>query len=112
MDANLRARLQPRTLAGMLFLAAIVGELALIATFRYPVLEDGPLHLQGAVLLGNFGGIYSRYYVLTNFTAPNLSTEYLLAALVKVFTPNSAEKIMLGGYVAALPLTLRYAVNC
>ncbi len=95
----------------MLFLATIVGELALIATFRYPVLEDGPLHLQAAVLLGNFGGIYSRYYVLTNYTAPNLSTEYLLAALVKVFTPNVAEKIMLGGYIVALPLALRYAVN-
>ncbi len=79
--------------------------------FRYFPSQDGPSHIHNAEVLANYGTepIYQQYYVLKPITpAGNVLTQYILAGLLKIAGPLTAEKLLLSGYAVLLFFALRY----
>jgi hypothetical protein len=99
----------------IVLLVAIAVELLVVLTLKRFVTVDGAIHVGGAALIRDLltgaGGIHLRYVELAPFPAPNLTPELLLAAAMLVVNPILAEKLLIAGYVVALPLALLYAVR-
>lgn len=81
------------------------------------VTTDGPGHLAGGHVLGTLllGGpdrasLASSYRVDIG-PEPNLLTTVLLAVLLRVSSPDVAERLLVAGYVVLLLLGLRYALR-
>ncbi|BAI70810.1 hypothetical protein AZL_001720 [Azospirillum sp. B510] len=77
---------------------------------------DGGVHVAMAHLLtvlaaGTADPILSQYFTLNLQSEPNWFIYPVLAALLRVFDPYTAEKILLTGYVIGLPYAFRYAVT-
>ena len=74
---------------------------------------DGPAHVLGGRILGSLGGapIVRHYYVTSFGIDPNVLAQLMLAALMVAVSPTWAEKILVAGYVVALPLAVRYAIR-
>jgi hypothetical protein len=104
-----RRRVEP-----VLFVTLLLLQLVPLILLRHLGTQDGPSHLATArVLLDHADAahpIYAHYYWLDAFPSPNLATEGLLTALVAVFSPEVAEKVLAGGYLVALPVALRYVL--
>ncbi|MDQ6649023.1 MAG: hypothetical protein M3Z02_02720 [Actinomycetota bacterium] len=95
----------------LVFAAAIVVELAALATLRHVPTVDGPAHLAGARVLSEPGAaLYRLYYRIDLFPSPNMLPTLVLAALVRLTTPTVADTLLHAGYVVLFPLGLRYAV--
>ncbi|HSP37966.1 MAG TPA: glycosyltransferase family 87 protein [Frankiaceae bacterium] len=105
----LRVRAEP-----VVFVAALLLQLVPLGLLRHLGTQDGPSHLATARVLLEHGSaahpIYAHFYWLDAFPSPNLATEGLLTALVAVFPPEVAEKLIAAGYLLALPLALRYVL--
>ena len=106
-------RLSVRHVTAGIFAALFVVELVSIGSLRYFVTEDGPMHLDGAMFLARFNSspFLNHYFYAQAFPVPNLSTELILAGLVRIVTPDLAEKLLQAGYVLFLPLAVLYAVR-
>ena len=74
---------------------------------------DGPADVLGGRILGSLGGapIVRHYYVTSFGIDPNVLAQLMLAALMVAVSPTWAEKILVAGYVVALPLAVRYAIR-
>jgi hypothetical protein len=74
---------------------------------------DGPAHVLGGRLLGSLGdtSIVRHYYDISFNTAPNVVTQLLLVALMRVVSPTWAEKVLVSVYIVAFPLSVRYAIK-
>jgi len=98
--------------ADVLLAVAVAVEVAFVlAGPRLPTV-DGPAHLLGATVLSAPGSApYDEFYRVHVFPSPNLSTELVLAGLLRVFSPGVAERLLVAAYVVLLPLGLRYAVR-
>jgi hypothetical protein len=74
---------------------------------------DGPAHVLGSRILGHLGNepIVRHYYVVSFTLVPNVLSQLLLAALMVAVSPTWSEKILVAGYVVALPLAVRYAIR-
>ena len=74
---------------------------------------DGPADVLGGRILGNLGNepIVRHYYVVSFTVVTNVLAQLLLAALMVAVTPTWSEKILVAGYVVALPLAVRYAIR-
>jgi hypothetical protein len=77
--------------------------------------SDGSAHLANADVLlhyfGSQGGAYREYYALNARPIPNAAGHFLLAALLSVLSPTSAEKMLVTLIVLLFPLSLGYACN-
>ena len=52
---------------------------------------------------------FAEYYTINHKPAPNWLGHLALAGLILISNPLLAEKILLTGYILALPLAVRYA---
>lgn len=72
--------------------------------------QDGPLHVENVLaLLGHAGGspLLQRWYDANWGAQPNWLTQALLAPLLQLASPATAEKLVLTGYTVLLPLAFR-----
>lgn len=77
--------------------------------------QDGPSHVANASVLRDYGrpdrALLREYYSLNWWPNPNWLGHFVMAALMVVVPPVTAEKLLLTGYVAGLPLAVRYALG-
>jgi hypothetical protein len=98
---------------------AVLGVVALILLAplwlfsRFPS-QDGPAHVYNArlalLLLRDGSDTLNAFYEWNLHPFPNWFSQASLAALLTVFPPLWAEKLLLTAYVVALPLSFRYAL--
>ncbi len=79
------------------------------------VSQDGPAHVQNALLLrdlflGHASGAVRQVYEINRFPEPNWLGHLLLASFAIVASPSVAEKLLVSMYVIALPCTVLYAI--
>ena len=99
----------------ILFYALVL--LNAIPAIRQPFFPsvDGPAHLYNAKLvLGLVSGdseFLSQYYAFTTWVVPNWGGHFILAALLSVFSGQTASQIFIGLCVILLPVSFRYCVK-
>src|SRR5262249_22373701 len=83
--------------------------------FRYFPSQDGPAHLENAVILRDYNRedrpLLRTFYEINTNPEPNWASTLLLAGLMYVLPPLAAEKVLLTGYLLLLPLSVRFALN-
>ncbi len=99
----------------LLFLALLVLHVVPLWLFAYFPSQDGPAHLENAVILREYqraDRLWLRmFYTLSGDFDPNWFGHLALAGLMSVFSPHVAEKVLLSGYVVLLPLAAWYALD-
>jgi hypothetical protein len=96
------------------FVALILLQCAPIWLFRYVPTQDGPSHLDNAAVMAHYGSepIYRQYYTLTLLQpAGNSLAQFVVAGLLKVAEPVTAEKLFLTAYVVLFLLAFRYLLG-
>ena len=96
------------------FVALILIECAPIWAFRYVPTQDGPSHLDNAAVIANYAAapIFREYYSLTLVQpAGNALAQIVLAGLLKIFAPLTAEKVFLTAYIVFFFLAFRYLLR-
>lgn len=99
----------------LVFVAALLLQLVPLLALTHVITVDGPSHVAGAVVLARHSDpdyhAFREYYTISLFPSPNLLAQLVLTWLVQLFSATAAEKLLVGGYVVLLPLSLRYAVR-
>ncbi len=101
-----RFRLLDWLVAGLILLFLVP-----IWAFQYIPTQDGPSHLNNAQILSQFTNPaynFQKIYDLRLEPFPNWLSHAGLAALIRIFPPLTAEKILLSLYVAGFPLAFIY----
>src|ERR1043166_666779 len=88
--------------------AATCAALVPIWLYAWPPSQDGPSHLYNATLLVASGPTTSAVFERVVALFPNWTTYILLAALVRLFTPLVALKIVMSLCVVAIPAATLY----
>jgi len=111
-----RTRRHPRWTA-----VALAGGLAVqlipVLIFSTVLTQDGPAHVDGAWVLvhhgdgGPVGAALREHYRIDLAPVPNMATTLLLAALLRVMGPDSAERLLVAGLLVGLTVALRYALR-
>ena len=89
-----------------------VAHVAPVWTFRYFPTQDGPAHVQNAVILRKLvtgDPEIAQDFHLNRRPVPNWTGHAILAGLSGMFSPRSAEKLLVSIYVIGLPLAAAYA---
>jgi hypothetical protein len=76
--------------------------------------QDGPSHLDNAAVIANYATapIFREYYSLTLVQpAGNALAQIVLAGLLKIFEPLTAEKVFLTAYIVCFFLAFRYLLR-
>src|SRR5438270_480911 len=83
--------------------------------FPYFPSQDGPDHLENALILKEYNAPesarYRDFYTINPHPDPNWAGHVLLVALMYVCPPLVAEKVLLTGYVLLLPFAVRFALR-
>jgi hypothetical protein len=99
----------------LLFLALIVAHLIPLWAFTYFPSQDGPAHLENASIIREYHeparSAFRAYYVFNQSFTPNWAGHLVLAGLMSLLPPLTAEKVFLSGYVILFPMAVRYAVT-
>jgi hypothetical protein len=99
----------------LLFFALLALYVLPLWSFRYFPSQDGPAHLENALMLKEYdapdSARYRDFYTINPHPDPNWFGHVLLVALMYFLPPLVAEKVLLTGYVVLLPLSLRFALR-
>ena len=97
----------------VLWAALFTVQLVPVWALRYFPTQDGPSHLENANILLLLQRtdlpVFREYYAINRKPTPNWLGHLILAGLILISNPLLAEKILLTGYILALPLAVRYA---
>ena len=114
MGTNDRLSPLKKPLETWLFWLLIFVYLIPIWLFYYVPTQDGPTHLENAVLLTSYsdpGNQLVRTYYEINCTDPsNWLIQLILAGFTRLFSPFTAVKILISLYIVFLPVSFRYCL--
>ena len=83
--------------------------------FTYFPSQDGPVHLNIANVLRKYYSpnfaVFREYYALNKNGDPNWFIYLILASLMYIVSPLTAEKILLSCYIILLPISALYALR-
>lgn len=85
-----------------------------VVFFSHYATLDGPAHVYNAQLINDLlsgDPFISGYYRFNPAPVPNWSGHFLLSALLQLFSPETAFRIITGFTVLLLPVGFRYAVR-
>ena len=108
------------TAAELYFLELLLGLLVLlhlIPIWSFPAFpsQDGPIHVANATIFREYNNpertVFREYYVLNEKPSPNWLIQGILAGLMFLVSPLTAEKILLSGYTVLFPFAIRYALE-
>jgi hypothetical protein len=84
--------------------------------FTYFPTQDGPTHLENAMILAQYygteGGLWQQYYAINTPFVPTWLDHLALAGLFKIMPPLIAEKFFLTGYIIGMVLSFWYFLRC
>lgn len=103
-------RRSPKT-ALAVYTFCVLAYVAAIWSYRYIPTCDGPAHLASAVTWARLDEPQTRYgefYVFTPRQLPNLTSQFVLAGLVRLVHPLTAEKILVTIYIVGLAAAFWY----
>jgi hypothetical protein len=93
----------------------LMWQIALVWIFPHFATQDGPSHLYNAALIRSFyDPVWHRvpeFYQLNSRLVPNWFTYAVLVALYYLFSPATAEKILVTGYFILFPLSFVYVLR-
>src|SRR5262245_98712 len=95
----------------VLFWALAIAHLIPVWTYRFLPTQDGPSHLDNAQILkelGNSAAGYEAYFEIRAEPIPNWTSHLLLAGLLHIVAPLTAEKILATLYVLGFAASFRY----
>jgi hypothetical protein len=99
----------------LLFAVLLVLHVGPLWWFPFFPSQDGPAHVENAEILRTYGRadrpLLRTFYEINTRPDPNWFGHLVLAALLAVFPPLAAEKLLLTGYLLLLPLALAYALR-
>lgn len=100
---------------GLLFWALVLVHVGYVWLFHWFPTQDGPSHVDNAaillkLLLGR-DSLVHEYYALNLSTYTNWLGSLVLAGLMTFLDGFTAEKVLLSGYLALLPISFRYALG-
>jgi hypothetical protein len=99
----------------LLFVALLALHVLPLWWFSYFPSQDGPAHLENALMLKEYdapdSARYRAFYTVNPHADPNWAGHLLLVALMYVVPPLVAHKVLLTGYVLLLPLSVRFALR-
>ncbi len=75
---------------------------------RYLPTQDGPAHLANAAILADCGPRCADFYEIRLEAVPNWTVHLLLAGLLQIITPLTAEKVVVSLYVIGFAWSFRY----
>jgi len=105
----------PKDRQDLVFVILILLHLLPVWVFTYFPSQDGPAHLENAVILREYRNpemtAIREFYVLNDRPDPNWFGHLVLAALSFVLPILVVEKLLLSAYVILLPLSVRYALG-
>lgn len=121
-SANVRVLLTPefrngrsRTWLLPVFIFLLAWQIVLVWIFPHFASQDGPSHLYNAALIRSFHDPAWRrvpeFYQLNSRLVPNWFTYAVLAGLYYLFSPPTAEKILVTGYFVLFPLSFAYVLR-
>src|SRR3569833_1093538 len=102
---------------GVLLAVGLAVQLAPVLLLPMVLTQDGPAHVDGAwVLLHHgdddaVGAALRANYTVDLSPVPNLLTTLLLAGLLRVLDPDTAEKVVVAGFMVLLVAGLRFALR-
>jgi hypothetical protein len=106
-----RGRPKGWTAMTAVFWAATLAHLFLVWALPYVPTQDGPSHLGNALMMKGLGDPqtrYGEYFTLRPEPVPNWTCHVLLVALLYIFPPLAAEKVVVSLYVVGLAGAYRY----
>jgi hypothetical protein len=84
--------------------------------FTYFPTQDGPTHLENAMILAQYcgaeGGLWHQYYSINTPLVPTWLNHLALTGLFMIMPPLIAEKFFLTGYIVSMVLSFRYFLRC
>lgn len=97
------------------FAFILVLYLATVWVFDYFPSQDGPAHVSTAATLANLGNpdwpVFDQYFKANWKLSTNQLVAATLMALMTLFEPDTAEKIIVSIYVLFLPISMLYALS-
>lgn len=101
----------PRRPGEVVLAVALLANLVPLVVATPLTTTDGPAHVLSAVVVDAADApVYAAHYALRWRPVPNLLATVLLAGLVRLADPTLAEKLLVGGFVLALPAALWWAL--
>jgi hypothetical protein len=104
-------------LVAVLLAAGLAVQLAPLVAFPTVLSQDGPAHVAGAWALvhrgddGAVGAVLREHYRVDLTPVPNMATTLVLAGLLRLVGPDTAERLLVAAIVAGLVAALAYAVR-
>lgn len=99
----------------LVFLGLVLISLVPIWAFTYFPSQDGPVHLENANIIVHYyndpGGIWRDYYEVDPDILGTWLLDSVLAGLLVIFPPLTAEKLFLSGYVILFMVAIRSALR-
>ena len=97
------------------FIFLLAWQIVLVWIFQHFASQDGPSHLYNAVLIRGFHDPawhrVPEFYHLNSRLVPNWFTFVVLAGLSYLFSPATAEKMLVTGYFVFFPLSFVYVLR-
>jgi hypothetical protein len=93
------------------FWAVVVAYLLPVWLFRYVPTQDGPSHVFNALVIKDYHNSaagYDQVFAIRPDPLPNWTSHLLLAALLHLFPPLTAEKLLVSLYVVGFAGALRF----
>jgi hypothetical protein len=93
------------------FWAVVLAYLQPVWVFRYVPTQDGPSHVFNAQVIKDYHNSaagYDAVFAIRSDPLPNWTSHLLLAALLHLFPPLTAEKLLVSLYVLGFASALRY----
>ena len=99
----------------LVFICLLAWQIVLVWIFPHFATQDGPSHLYNAALIRSFHDPawhrVPEFYQINSRLVPNWFTYAVLAGLYYVFSPATAEKILVTGYFLLFPLSFAYVLR-
>lgn len=119
-SANVGVLLTPESRNGrsrllLVFIFLLAWQIVLVWIFPHFASQDGPSHLYNTALIRGFHDPawhrVPEFYQLNSRLVPNWFTYVVLAGLYYLFSPATAEKILVTGYFVLFPLSFAYVLR-
>jgi hypothetical protein len=115
MKINQFFRIRGGSTGNLIFWLLILVHLIPLWSVPYFPSQDGPVHLENAVILGAYNDpgkeLIRHFYYLNTADPSNWLIQLVLSVITLVFPPLIALKVLISGYIILFPVSFRYCLT-